>query len=63
MPMSFDRQLDILVAVLVAFVVFVACVFSGALTVASSLVIAASIFLVGLLFGRKVATIALDLFH
>jgi hypothetical protein len=61
--MSFDRQLDILVAVLVAFVAFVGCVFSGALTVASSLFIAAGVFLVGLLFGRRVATIALDLFH
>jgi hypothetical protein len=61
--MSFDRQLDILVAILVAFVAFVGCVFSGALTVASSLLIAAGVFLVGILFGRRVAEIALDLFH
>jgi hypothetical protein len=56
---SFDRQLDILVSVLVALVVFVGCVFSGALTVASSLLIAVGVFLLGLLFGR----IALELFQ
>jgi hypothetical protein len=61
--MSFDRQLDILVVVLVAFVTFVGCVFSGALTVTSSLLIAAGALFAGLLFGRRVAEIALDLFH
>ncbi|HET7106711.1 MAG TPA: hypothetical protein VFI38_07865 [Candidatus Acidoferrum sp.] len=61
--MSFDRELDVLVAILVAFVGFVGCVFSGALTVASSLLIAAGVFLIGLLFGRRVAEIALTHFH
>ena len=61
--MSSDRQLDILVAALVAFVAFVGCVFSGALTVASSSLIAAGVLFAGLLFGRRAAKIALDLFH
>jgi hypothetical protein len=61
--MSFDRQLDIFVVVLVALLTFVGCVFSGALTVTSSLLIAAGVFLAGLLFGRRVAEFALDFLH
>jgi hypothetical protein len=61
--MTFDRQLDVLVAVLAAFLTFVGCVFSGALTITSSLLIAAGVFLAGLLFGRRVAEFALDFLH
>jgi hypothetical protein len=61
--MAFDRQLDVLVAVLTAFLTFVGCVFSGALTVTSSLLIAAGVLLAGLLFGRRVAEFALHFLH
>jgi hypothetical protein len=61
--MSFDRQLDIFVAVLTALLTFVGCVFSGALTITSSLLIAAGVFLAGLLFGRTVAEFALYFLH
>ena len=61
--MRFGRQLDIFVAVLAALLTFVGCVLSGALTVTSSLLIAAGVFLAGLLFGRRVAEFALDFLH
>jgi hypothetical protein len=61
--MSFDRQLDILISVLVAFVIFVGCVLSGAMTVTGSLQIAVSVLLAGLLFGREVAQFVLNLLH
>jgi hypothetical protein len=60
--MSFDRQLDALVAVLAALVTFVGCLFSGALTVGSSSVIAVGVFLAGFFFGRRIVEITLDLF-
>ncbi len=60
--MSFDRQLDILVTILGTIVTFVGCVFSGDLTVTQSLLIAVGVFLAGLLFGRRIVEIALNLF-
>ena len=49
-------------AVLAALIVFVGCVFSGALTVTQSLLIAAAVFLAGLVFGRRVAEIVTSIF-
>jgi hypothetical protein len=60
--MGFNRQLDALMAVLAALIVFVGCVFSGALTVTQSLLIAAAVFLAGLVFGRRVAEIVTSIF-
>ena len=60
--MSFDRQLDVLVAVLATLVTFVGCLVSGALTVVSSSVIAAGVFLAGLFVGRRIVEITFHLF-
>lgn len=60
--MGFHRQLDALMAVLAALIVFLACVFSGALTVTQSLVVAAGVFLAGLVLGRRVAEIVTHIF-
>jgi hypothetical protein len=60
--MGFTRQLDALMAFLAALIVFVGCAFSGELTVTQSLVIAAGVFLAGLVFGRRVAEIVTSIF-
>jgi hypothetical protein len=60
--MSFNRQLDNLVTILATLVTFVGCVFSGALTVTHSLLIAAGVLLAGLFFGRRIAEIVVTLF-
>jgi|GEM_PF-3669275 len=59
--MSFYRQLDFLVTILVTLVVFFGCIFYGALPFGVSLAIAAGVFVFGLLFGRSIAKI-LELF-
>jgi hypothetical protein len=51
-PMSFDRQLDILVAILIAAVVFLTCVFLGDFPLAVSASVSGCVFVVGLLLGR-----------
>jgi hypothetical protein len=55
--MGFYRQLDLLVTILTTVVVFVGCTFYGALSVKASLLIAAGVFLSGLLFGRRIAKV------
>jgi hypothetical protein len=55
--MDFYRQLDLLVTILTTVVVFVGCIFSGALSITVSLLIAAGVFLGGLLFGRRIVRI------
>ncbi len=60
--MGFNRQLDALMAVLAALIVFVGCAFSGALTLMQSLLIAVGVFLAGLVFGRRVAEIVTSIF-
>jgi hypothetical protein len=55
--MGFYRQLDLLVTTLTTLVVFVGCTLSGALSVKASLLIAAAVFLGGLLFGRRIAKV------
>jgi len=59
--MGFYRQLDLLVTILTTVLVFFGCILSGALTIKASLLIAAGVFLAGLLFGRRVARV-LELF-
>ena len=60
--MGFNRQLDALMAVLAALIVFVGCAFSGALTLMQSLLISVGVFLAGLVFGRRVAEIVTSIF-
>jgi len=55
--MSFDRQLNLLITLLVAVVVFFGCAFYWSLSIAASLLIAVGVFLGGLLFGRRIAGI------
>jgi hypothetical protein len=55
--MGFYRQLDWLVTILTSAVVFVGCIFSGALSIKASLLIAAGVFLGGLLFGRRIVKV------
>jgi hypothetical protein len=59
--MSFDRQLDLLVTILTTVVVFVCCTSYVALSVRISLLIAAGVFVAGLVFGRGIRKI-LDFF-
>jgi hypothetical protein len=49
-------------AILATLITFVGCVFSGVLTVTQSLLIAAGVFLAGLVFGRRVAEIVTSIF-
>jgi hypothetical protein len=60
--MGFNRQLDVLMAILATLITFLGCVFSGALSLTQSLVIAAGVFLAGLIFGRRVAEIVTGIF-
>lgn len=52
--MSFDRQLDVLVAFLTALIVFVGCVFNE-IPVKISLLISVGAFSAGIFFGRGIA--------
>jgi hypothetical protein len=58
---GFYRQLDLLVTILTTVVTFVGCTFYFALPVKASLLIAAGVFMGGLLIGRRIADV-LDLF-
>jgi hypothetical protein len=60
--MSFDRQLDVLMAVLSSFIVFVGCIFLGGIPIKISLIISVCVFLAGLVFGRRVAEIITSFF-
>ena len=55
--MGFYRQLDWLVTILTTVVVFVGCILYGALSVNTSLLIAAGVFVGGLVFGRRIAKV------
>jgi len=55
--MSFDRQLDLLVTVLTTVLVFIGCIFLGALSVKISLLIAAGVCIAGLVIGRGIGKI------
>ena len=60
--MSFDRQLDILMAILASVIAFVGFTFIGAIPVKISLLISACVLLAGLIFGRRVAEIVSSIF-
>ena|SRR3981189_1224648 len=55
--MSFDRQVDLLVTVLTTILVFMGCIFLGALSVKISLLIAAGVCIAGLVIGRGIGKI------
>ena len=55
--LGFYRQLDLLVTVLAALLVFASCTFRGGLPVKISSLIAALVFLAGLRFGRRIAEV------
>ena len=60
--MGFNRQLDVLMAILGALVVFVGCILVIGVPIKISLFIAACILLAGLVFGRRVAEIVTSIF-
>jgi hypothetical protein len=60
--MSFDRQLDILMAALAGMVTVMGCIFIGGLSMNLSLLISAGVFLAGLLFGRSIAEFVNNIF-
>ncbi len=55
--MGFYRQLDALMAVLAAVIVFVSCILMIGIPIKMSLLISTCVFLAGLVFGRRVAEI------
>jgi len=60
--MSFDRQLDILMAILASVIAFIGCIFVGGIPLWISLLIFACVLLAGLIFGRRVAEIVSSIF-
>jgi len=60
--MGFNRQLDALMAVLAALVVFVGCILLFGIPVKISLLLALAVLLAGLVFGRRVAEIVTSFF-
>jgi uncharacterized membrane protein len=60
--MGFNRQLDVLMAVLAAIVVLVGCILIIGIPVKISSIIVACVFLAGLAFGRRVAEIVSNIF-
>jgi len=59
--MSFDRHLDILMAVIATVIAFVGCIVGG-VPLEFSLLASACVLLAGLIFGRRVAEIVSSLF-
>ena len=60
--MGFSRQLDILVAILGAIVVFVGCIFMIGIPIKISLVFAVGVLFAGVVFGRRVVEFVMDIF-
>jgi uncharacterized membrane protein len=60
--MGFNRQLDVLMAIVAAIVVFVGCVLVIGIPLKISLIISACVFLAGLAFGRRVAETVSSIF-
>jgi uncharacterized membrane protein len=60
--MGFNRQLDVLMAVLAALVVFVGCILIIGIPIKISSLISVCVFLAGLVFGRRVAEIVTSIF-
>jgi len=51
--MSYHRQLDILVAILLAVLTFVGCIFYFAMPAKPSLLVSTAVLLAALVFGRR----------
>ena len=60
--MGFYQQLDFLVTILTAALVFMGCTFYLALSVTVSLLISGGVFVAGILFGRRIARVLEFLF-
>ena len=60
--MGFNRQLDILMAVLAGLVVFVGCILMIGISIKISAIISVCVLLAGLVFGRRVAEIVTSIF-
>jgi hypothetical protein len=60
--MSYDRQLDVLVAILLAPLTFVGCIFIGAIPPTASLIVSVGVFLATLIFGRRIAEVVASFF-
>ena len=60
--MSFDRQLDILMAILATVIAFIGCIFVIGISLKITLLIAACVLLAGFIFGRRVAEIVSGFF-
>jgi hypothetical protein len=60
--MSYDRQLDVLVAILLTVLTFVGCVFYFAISPKASFLVSAGVFLAALVFGRRIAEVVTSLF-
>ncbi len=60
--MSFDRQLDVLVRVLLALIAFAGCILADVVSVEVSLLVSAGVFLATLIFGRRIAEVVTTIF-
>ncbi len=60
--MSYDRQLDILVAILLTVLTFVGCIFYGAISAKASLLVSVGVFLAALVFGGRIAEVVVTSF-
>jgi hypothetical protein len=60
--MSYDRQLDILVAILLTVLTLVGCIFYIGISAKASLLVSAGVFLAVLFFGRRIAEVVTSLF-
>ena len=61
--MTFDRQLNILVAVLTGLLTFVACILSFGLPLWTSVLISSGALLAGIVFGRDISELVQSLLH
>ncbi len=60
--MSYDRQLDIVVAILLTVLTFVGCIFYFAISAKASLLVSVGVFLAALVFGRRIAEVVTSFF-
>ena len=60
--MSYDRQLDILVAILLTVLTFVGCIFYFVISAKASLLVSAGVFLAALVFGRRITQVVTSMF-
>jgi hypothetical protein len=55
--MSYDRQLNVLVAILVTPLTFAGCTFFFVMPVKASLLVSAGVFLAAIIFGPRIAEV------